>query len=321
MTTVLLSLAVWNPARWLTSLQERLPDEKVIALEPDGSFAGTDAELAETEYLVAWKPQAELFARLPKLKAILSVGAGVDHLLDIPTLPDLPIARIVDPDLTNRMVEYVAWQALHHLRLGPSYQALQRAGQWRALPQPAAREVTVGIMGLGVLGIASAELLIQLGFRVTGWSRRAKDVAGVVGYHGDGQLRAFLGDTDILVCLLPDTPKTRGMLSAKLFGQLRQDGPLGGPILINAGRGRLQNEADIAAALTNGLLRGASLDVFAEEPLPASSPLWKLDNLFITPHVASVSDPAVLPRLIARQVKRMEAGEELQYLVDRSAGY
>jgi len=321
MTTLLLSLADWNPSRWLASLKEALPEERVIALEPDGSFAGEEAELADTEYLVAWKPQPDLFSRLPKLKAILSVGAGVDHLLDIPTLPDLPVARIVDPDLTSRMVEYVAWQALHHLRLGPSYEALQRAGQWRPLPQPAAREVTVGIMGLGVLGIASAELLIRLGFRVTGWSRRAKEVAGVVSYHGEAGLDTFLADTDILVCLLPDTPKTRGILSAKLFGRLRRDGPLGGPVLINAGRGRLQNEADIAAALENGTLRGASLDVFQEEPLPASSPLWKLENLFITPHVASVSDPEVLPRLIARQVKRMEAGEELQYLVDRSAGY
>ncbi|WP_026381776.1 2-hydroxyacid dehydrogenase [Afifella pfennigii] len=321
MTTVLLSLADWNPSRWLASLREVLPEEKVIALEPDGRFSGEADELEATEYLVAWKPRPELFARLPRLKAILSVGAGVDHLLNLPQLPQLPIARIVDPDLTARMVEYVTWQVLHHQRLGPSYQTLQRASRWRQLPQPAARELTVGIMGLGVLGIASADILIRLGFRLTGWSRRAKEVAGVVTYHGDGQLTAFLRETDILVCLLPDTPKTRGILGHRVFSELRREGPLGGPVLINAGRGKLQNEAELVAALKDGTLRAASLDVFQEEPLPASSPLWNMENVVITPHVASISDPATLPRLIARQVKRMEAGEPLQFVVDRAAGY
>ncbi|MDQ0325174.1 glyoxylate/hydroxypyruvate reductase A [Rhodopseudomonas julia] len=321
MTTLLLSLADWDPRRWLENLKTALPEDDVVATTPEGGFAGDPATLERVEYLITWKPRPDLFDSLPNLKAILSVGAGVDHLVDLPNLPNVPIARIVDPDLTTRMTEYVVWQALHHVRLGPDYAALQKEKRWRPLYQPPAGKVTVGIMGLGVLGTASAKMLMQLGFRVVGWSRRPKIVAGVTAFAGEGERDAFLAETDILVCLLPDTPQTRGILDGALISKLRTDGPLGGPVLINAGRGQSQNEADILSALRDGTLRGASLDVFRTEPLPADSPMWTAPNLVITPHMASISDPHGLSPLIARQVRRGKAGKPLQYVVDRDAGY
>jgi glyoxylate/hydroxypyruvate reductase A len=176
-------------------------------------------------------------------------------------------------------------------------------------------------MGLGVMGERAAETLLRFGFALRGWSRTAKSISGVETFAGREGLDPFLSGTDILVCLLPLTPETRGILNLELIHTLHKGGPLGGPILINAGRGGLQVEEDIAKALIEGTLAGASLDVFNEEPLPPDSPLWDFDTVTITPHVAAVSSACALAAQIAGQIEAFERGEPLRNLVDRERGY
>ena len=279
-----------------------------------------DADLTGARYGVIWKPDRNLFARAPNLQVLFSGGAGVDHILSLPDLPDIPIVRFVDHSLTTRMSEWVVLQCLTHLRQVPTYLKQQRERRWLELPQPEASEVTVGIMGLGILGQDSAAKLKTLGFNVIGWSRNRKEVEGIETFHG-AELDAFLARTDILVGLLPLTPETRGIFNASVFSKLRQGGALGKPVFVNAGRGGSQVEVDILAALESGVLGGASLDVFETEPLPPESPFWGMENVVLTPHAAAASDVRALFRHVEGQISRFEAGEPLQYLVDPRSGY
>lgn len=277
-------------------------------------------DLSQARYAVIWKPDPNLFQRAPKLEVLFSGGAGVDYILTMSGLPDIPIVRFVDESLTTRMSEWVVLQALSHLRQAPAYLKQQRERQWRELSQPEAKDLTVGVMGLGVLGLDSVRKLKIMGFDVIGWSRSKKTIEGVETFDGS-ELGAFLARTDILVGLLPLTPDTRGIFDASLFAKLRRGGALGKPIFINAGRGGSQVEADLVAALDKGILGGASLDVFEKEPLAADSPLWAMDNVIITPHAASASDVRALFRNAEAQMDRYEAGAPLQHVVDRKAGY
>lgn len=279
------------------------------------------ASLTDIAYAVVWKPQHGLLAKLPNLEAIFSLGAGVDHVLDDPDLPDVPLVRFVDPDLTGRMVEYVVLQVLMHLRQQRRYDELQHARTWRELPQPAAKEFRVGILGFGVLGRACATALIGLGFQVNGWSRSAKAMEGVQSFAGSAALDDFLGQTDILVSLLPFTDHTKGFLNKGLISKLAKDGPFGAPVIINAGRGGSQVEDDLIAALQSGALHGVSLDVFETEPLSEDSSLWGFSNAILTPHMAAVSAPEALASHVARQISRLERGEGLEHVVDRLQGY
>lgn len=313
--TLLVALADWNAQTWVDRFQSLLPDRKVVAL-------GEPFDRREVHYAVSWKHPPGALAGLPNLAAIFSLGAGVDHLLSDDRLPDAPVVRIVDPDLTGRMSEYVVLHALMHLRQQPRYLAQQRKALWdddRA--QPAAREVRVGVMGLGELGRDAARKLAVMGFDVAGWSRRPREVDGIATYSGAEGLDAFLRRTDILVVLLPLTEETRGVLDRKLFSRLARDGRLGGPVLINAGRGGLQNEADILRALEEGQLKAASLDVFVQEPLPADSTFWAREDVIVTPHNAAMSAPEAIAAQIAEQIRNVEAGLPLRNVVDRSLGY
>ncbi len=313
--SVLLAVSGFDPARWLAAFGRHAPHLRV-ATEP---AALHDPAI---RYAVVWKQPAGLLSSLPNLKAVFSLGAGVDHVLADPTLPDLPVVRVVAPDLTARMSEYVVWRVLDHFRRGASYRQNQAQGLWHERVQPAAGAVTVGIMGLGELGRNAARKLRVIGFSVAGWSRTEKSVEGVECFAGAAGLDAFLGRADILVALLPDTSDTRGLLAAPLFAKLKRATPLGEPpVLINAGRGSLQNERDILAALEAGRLSEASLDVFETEPLPAASPLWRHPRVFVTPHAAAVSDPDALAPIIAAQIDAAERGEPLRHVVDREAGY
>jgi len=278
------------------------------------------ADLSQARYAVMWKPDVDLFQRAPNLDVLFSGGAGVDSILATPGLPDRPIVRFVDQSLTTRMSEWVVLQALSHLRQMPTYLAQQRRSEWRELAQPEAKDLTVGVMGLGKLGLDSVAKLKIMGFNVVGWSRSAKVIEGVETFDADG-LNAFLGRTDILVGLLPLTPETRGLFDSSLFAKLRQGGALGKPVFINAGRGGSQVEADLVSALETGMLGGASLDVFEQEPLSKESPFWSMDNVIVTPHAASASDIRALFRNAEVQMQRFEAGEALQHVVDRTAGY
>jgi glyoxylate/hydroxypyruvate reductase A len=209
---------------------------------------------------------------------------------------------------------------MHHRRQR-TYDALQARHEWRELRQPAASDVRVGVMGLGILGRDAAGALSRLGFKVAGWSRRPVPASDIETFTGPEELDAFLARTDILVCLLPLTPETRGILSRPLFAKLARDGALGGPIVINAGRGGLQVEADIIAAINEGALKGASLDVFETEPLDPTSRLWALPNVVITPHVAAASTPAAIVPQILAQIDAYEGGAPLENVVDRTNFY
>lgn len=275
---------------------------------------------AGVEYAVVWKPPQNLLAQLPDLKVVFSLGAGVDHVINDPTLPAVPLVRFVDPDLTGRMAEWVALQVLTHHRRALAYRAQQLAKTWKDLPAPPAKAVTVGIMGFGVLGQASAKVLLALDYKVLAWSRSGTGMAGVEAY-GVEQREAFLRQCDIVVCLLPLTPDTTAMIDRTFFDMLPAAGPLGAPVLINAGRGKSQIDGDIAAALRDGRLGGASLDVFEVEPLPETNPLWDAPNCIITPHAAAESEPSALAAYVKRQVERFEAGKKLENVVDRQRGY
>ncbi|MEL6372845.1 MAG: glyoxylate/hydroxypyruvate reductase A [Pseudomonadota bacterium] len=294
------------------------------ALQPDIALQVWPDEVPDPDavrHALAWGAPDGVLAGFQNLKLMVSVGAGVDHLLKDPHLPDVPLVRFVDPDLTQRMTSYIALQCLYHHRRMCEFATAQRAGRWEHLVEPNAPDVTVSVLGTGVLGQAALTALRGLGYRLQGWSRTPKSLAGVTTFDGADGLDACLATTDILVCLLPLTPATRGMLNADLFAKLKRNGALPGPVLINAGRGGLQVETDILAALQDGTLYAASLDVFENEPLPSASPLWAHERVVITPHCAAESDPNAIAAYTLRQIAAFEAGEPLDHLVDRTRGY
>jgi glyoxylate/hydroxypyruvate reductase A len=312
---ILLATGPWSPQPWAAPIRAADPG-RPVHIWPDLP------DPTAIRYALVWKPPEGLLAKLPNLEAIFSLGAGVDHLIFQAGLPDVPIVRVVSPDLTQRMTEWVVLQVLMHHRRQRDYDRLQREHRWHELRQPAASAVRVGVMGLGALGRDSATVLARLGFRVAGWSRRAATLPGVETFHGTDGFDPFLARTDILVCLLPLTPETRGILALPLFRRLARDGALGnGPVVINGGRGGLQVEADLHEALDQGVLAGASLDVFEREPLAAASPLWDAPNLVITPHVAATSEASTIAPEIFRQIVAHEAGAALQNIVDRASFY
>lgn len=272
-------------------------------------------------YVAAWKAPHGAFADLLDLKVLFNLGAGVDHLLADPQLPDVPVVRAVHPDLSMRMTEYVVLHVLRHHRRQPIYEAQQRERIWKGHDQPAASSVVVGVLGLGVIGREAAAVLKRIGFQVVGWSRTPRTMDGVEVFHGAEGLAPFLTRTEILVCLLPHTPSTDGILNLALLRQLKRDGALGGAYLVNAGRGKLQVDADIIAALDEGAIQGATLDVFPTEPLPADSPLWAHPKITVTPHNAGDLAPSELVKGVFSQIDALERGEPLCYLIDRARGY
>jgi glyoxylate/hydroxypyruvate reductase len=305
----------WSPDRWKSRFDEVCRDRRVLLL-PDAAF-----DPAEIHYAAVWKPGRGERAAFPKLRVIFNLGAGVDALMADSSLPKVPLVRVAVSDLTDRMTEYVVLHVLMHHRQEIYLRACQRERQWAPKSQWPASAISVGIMGLGTLGANAAEVLGRLGFRVAGWSNNPKRIDGVACFHGKAQLDAFLRRSDVLVCLLPLTPDTRHILNRGLFAKLNRNSPMGAPVLINAGRGGLQNEADILACLDDGTLGAASLDVFAEEPLPPDSRFWTHPRVVLTPHNAADTDPDEISKYVARQIERFEAGGELENVVDRRRGY
>ena len=305
----------WAPGRWRERFLRVCPD-RPVALIPDDPI---DAETVR--YAAVWKPQPGALAGFPKLAAIFNLGAGVDAVVADLTLPPVPLVRVAVDDLTKRMTEYVVMHVLMHHRRQGYYAQSQRDKVWAPKLQWAARDLRVGIMGMGVLGRDAADALARLGFDVAGWSSSWKALPGIKCFSGDGQFDEFLARTDVLVCLLPLTPQTRGILNRRTFSKLARDGKLGGPVLINAGRGGLQNEDDLLAALDDGTLLAATLDVFHTEPLPADSPFWTHPNVTLSPHNAADTDPDAISGYVAEQIARFERGEALENVVDRKVGY
>jgi glyoxylate/hydroxypyruvate reductase len=310
LAVALLFLSPDDPAEaWRAELGARIPELEVRIWPEVG-------DPAQIEIALVWRPPPGELARYPKLKAILSLGAGVDGLIADPDLPDVPIARMVDPSLTCTMAEYVLLAVLRHHRELDRFERAQRTSTWAYAFPPQASERRVGIMGLGELGAAAARRLVAHGFQVSGWSRSPKSIDGVVSYAGHGELHPFLHRTEILVCLLPLTAATEGILDAATFAELPH-----GAFVINVARGRHLVEADLIAALDSGHLAGATLDVFREEPLPPANSLWSHPKVLVTPHVASYSVPATAADGVAADIRRILAGQAPLHQVDRHKGY
>ena len=316
---IIVDLKNESEKRWLPEMQSALPDHEIVWWNREAENAGV---LDGADAALVWHPDPKLLSGMAEAKVLFSMGAGVDHIIDQPGLPpEVPIVRFVDPDLTDRMSEWIVLQCLMHLRQQRRYDALQDDRRWRPLRQPIASELRVGILGLGTLGQDAAEKLRPLGFRLAGWSRSAKSIAGVDCYAGMEELDPFLAATDILVSLLPYTAQTAGFVDRSVIDRLAKCEVLGGPVYINAGRGGTQVEGDIVAALEDGRLSGVSLDVFETEPLPDDSPLWRFSNAIVTPHVAAWSSHEAVSKYVARQVGRYERGKPFENVIDRSVGY
>ncbi|MBL9106660.1 MAG: glyoxylate/hydroxypyruvate reductase A [Myxococcales bacterium] len=306
----------WRPSDLRDALV-RLAPGREVRVWPEQT-----ADLAAIDYALVWQPPPGALAGMPNLKAIFSLGAGVDAILCDATIPrHVPLVRVVDPDITARMTAYVVLQVLLHHREQLRLLANQRQRVWHTFATTAPASTRVGILGFGHLGRHAGRALAGLGFAVAGWSRTRKRVPGVESFAGPAELDAFLARTDVLVVLLPHTPETTGILDRSLIRRLSRTGPLGAPVVINAGRGKLQVAADILAALDAGELAGASLDVFEHEPLPPEDPLWSHPGVVISPHQAADSEPEAISRYVLSQIERFERGEGLSHQVDRGRGY
>ena len=308
--TLLFKSSIDRAEWWRTELTSRLPYLAMRVWPEVG-------DVADIDFALVWKPKPGDLARYPNLRAIFSLGAGVDHLFGDPGLPPgVPICRVVDAALTAGMTEYVLLAVLRHHRDAPAYERLQRAGKWEGRPFRQAFERSVGIMGLGALGADAAAHLVDLGFKVNGWSRTPKVLPGVTSFHGGDGLRPFLRHSEIVVCLLPLTAETNGILNRDTFADLPP-----GAYLINAARGAHLVEQDLIPALDAGQLSGASLDVYRTEPLPDGHPFWSDERIIVTPHIASMSDPRTVADQVAENIKRARAGAPLLHLIDRRLGY
>ncbi len=276
-----------------------------------------DSHREEIDFALTWRHPFGIFKDYPNLKCISSMGAGVDHLLKDPELPtDITITRLVDPFLAQDMAEFVLALIMSHLRDLNAFQTKQSQSIWKPAEYLRIGEVKVGIMGMGAIGKHVALELQKTGFNVTGWARTPKDFEKVPVYSGAAGLSGFLSGTNILVCILPLTPQTKGILDKKTFSQLPKNA-----FIINVGRGEHLVEDDLMQYISDGHLSGASLDVFAEEPLPPGSLLWKHPRIHITPHIASLTNPDSVAPQIVENYHRMRRGDKLVNIVSRDIGY
>jgi glyoxylate/hydroxypyruvate reductase A len=270
----------------------------------------------DVRYLGVWMPPDDIATTFPNLELLFSVGAGVDQF-DLARLPpEIPLIRMIDPGIMESMIEYATMAVLALHRDLVHFIAQQRAQVWQEIQIVSAAQRRVGIMGLGRLGQAVLEQLKPFGFPLAGWNRSPREIAGVRCYAGAESLREFLAQTDILVCLLPLTVETRGILNRDLFEQLPR-----GARLVNVGRGGHLVEADLLDALARGVLSAAVLDVTEPEPPPAGHPFWSHPRILLTPHNASMTAPETAVEFVLDTIGRHQRGEALPGLVDRTRGY
>lgn len=265
---------------------------------------------------VAWNHPKNIFAKFPNLKAITSLGAGVDHLVTDSTIPKtVKLARMVLPSLTIQISDYVLMSALNIIRHSDTYYTQQARAEWKVHPPLNKKDLRVGIMGLGELGTATAQKLHRNGFQVSGWARSKKDLPSIKTYISD-QLDTFLNEVNILVCLLPHTPETDEILNLETIKKLKQPA-----FIINAARGEHLVDEDLIYALDTDRVQHAVLDVFADEPLPESHPFWNRDKITITPHTAALTDEKEAAELIVENYKRLLSGMDVLNPVNRRHGY
>lgn len=298
---------------------QRDPEAWVKALKAEAP--GLDLEVypevkdpQQVEFVLSWKHPHGIYKDYPNLKVIASMGAGIDHIIEDAGIPEtVEITRVIDEQLTKDMSVFVLALILDHLR-NLSFHYCKK--EWTRKNYLRPEEVQVGIMGMGVLGVGVAEKLIKNKFNVTGWSRTKKEILGVTTFHGDEQLKDFLKNSQVLVCLLPLTSETENILNNALFEKLPQ-----GAFVINVARGPHLVEEDLLKMIETGHLSGAALDVFRQEPLPGDHPFWKNDKIKITPHIASVTHATSVVPQILENYRRMQEGKKLKHVVSREKEY
>ncbi|MDP2699289.1 glyoxylate/hydroxypyruvate reductase A [Thalassospira sp.] len=296
--------------RWKKAMVERLTDAKIFTQHEN-------YDPATITHALLWKQPQGMLKSLTGLQAIFSLGAGVDHVLATPSLPtDVPVIRLQDAGMADQMVQYHLYAALHFMRDFDIYARQQAKADWIQHDVARISHCRVGVMGLGALGAAVATALTRLGFAVSGWSRTMKAIDGITTFAGSETLNEFLGQCDILICLLPRTPETEGVLNGNSLSHLPKNAAV-----INAARGAIIVEADLLRLLDTGHLRGAFLDVAATEPLPENHPFWDHPKIRITPHIAAETRIEESVDQIADNIARMTRGETPSGLVDRMSGY
>ncbi|MBH2545162.1 glyoxylate/hydroxypyruvate reductase GhrA [Serratia marcescens] len=305
---------LFNAQEWLAGIKQRLPQAEIREWQR--------GDERPADYALVWRPPHEMLANRRDLKAVFALGAGVDAILDQErkhpgTLPaGVPLLRLEDTGMAQQMQEYALSYVLRYFRRFDEYQALQQRQEWQPLDPHSLDDFTIGILGAGVLGQSVARKLTEFGFSVRCWSRSAKQIDGVQSFAGEAQRAAFLDGVKLLINLLPNTPETVGILNRELFAQLSS-----GAYLINIARGAHLVEADLLAALEQGQLAAATLDVFAREPLPQDHPFWRHPRVTITPHIAAITLPQQAMDQIAAHIRALEAGHAPAGVVDRQRGY
>lgn len=299
-----------DPEKWVEALKNQHPGMNIYVYPEEH-------DPQEVEFALCWNHPRGLFKNYPNLKVIASMGAGVDHIVNDPGLPDdVKITRVVDEMLTNDMSDFVLSQVMNHVRGLHGYTKAQKDKKWETFQYKRPKDTKVGIMGLGVLGNDAANKLTKNGFDVYAWTRTQKECNNITCFHGKEQLEEFLKNSEILVCLLPLTEDTENILNADLFDMLPE-----GAYVINVARGQHLVEHDLMEMIDKGHLSGASLDVFREEPLPEEHPFWEHPRINITPHIASLTNPeSVIPQIVDNY-ERMKENEPLKNTVEMNKGY
>lgn len=307
---ILLHRADGNTAPWVADFAHALPEAEVIVWKEGESIAPCD-------YAVLWSPPAALVPELQHVKAIFLTGAGVDAIMKFnDQLPDVPIIRLGDAGMAIQMAEYVTHAVLGYYRRMPEYAVLARQGEWRQLPQHRKEDFTVGVLGTGVLGVRVVEALRHFGFPVRGWSRSAKSIGGVECFAGMPALEEFLSGSRVLVNMLPLTGETQGLLDRTRLSKLPR-----GAYLVNVARGAHIVENDLLELVQDGHVAGATLDVFAQEPLPADHAFWSEPRITITPHISALTLRTESVQQIAGKMRALARNEPVADVVDRQRGY
>lgn len=311
MTTLLFSSKREKPELWRGLISQYISDLDFRVWPTD---IGPKEEI---EFALVWRAKLGELRTYPNLKAIFSLGAGVDHLLRDPDLPkNVPIVRLVDPDLTRGMTEYLTQWALYYHRGMHAYRLKQLERNWEPKHYPHPSNRKIGILGQGVLGKGAAQVFVDLGFDVAGWSRSEKNITGVKSFFGNDGLVPFLARTEILICLLPLTPETTGIINQDTLAHLPN-----GAFIINAARGAHVVDDDLLAALDSGKIAAATLDVFNPEPLDKNHRYWSHPHVNITPHVASLTNAPTAAGEIAANIKRIQSGDQPLHIVNVKGGY
>lgn len=308
-----MSLLIYSPSthrydEWREAFAEAAPELEVTF--------GAESLDDNTKYVLAWKPPQGFLATVPKLRAVFSMGAGIDHITADSSLPDVPLIRQRDAGMGQQMAEYALYAALHYQRDFDLIRINQSNTDWQPAVSRVRPRLNVGILGMGTLGAKVAESLVANGFPVSGWSRSAKDIAQVKSTSGQDELGDFLAETELLICLLPDTEQTRGIINRDLLSQLPQ-----GAAVANLARGALVVDSDLLEAIDSGHIRGAMLDVFHLEPLPQEHAYWQHPRVLVTPHIAAETVYRASAQQVALDIERMEQGLAPVETVDIKRGY